>query len=560
MSWREATVAREGTHHEFRGEPLYAERFHEVLKFHEPGLAPVRLEERAWHIRPDGSAAYGRRFARTFGFYQGVAAVAAADGWHHVRPDGTDLYPARYSWCGNFQDQRCTVRDANGEYLHLGTDGEPVCLRRWRYAGDYRDGAAVVQGDDGRSTHVDPEGNGLHGQWFLDLDVYHKALARGRDAAGWMHVDAGGRPVYERRFAAVEPFYNGQARVERFDGAFEVIDVTGATIVELRPARRTEFHALSADLVGYWRTETLATGVRLGVIEALPACTARVARRCGLSPDGAGRLLDALGELGVVAFDGERWSTTARGAYLFAAHPQSLAGAAVEYAGPLGLTWKDLLAALRGEPAGRGDLFRDVAGNPERRAVHHRMLASYAAHDYPPLVPHLPIEAGDAVFDAAGGTGELARSIAEHFPGVDVVVGDLPDVLRGGAKGGVRAVGFDLFAEWPVRPDVVVLARVLHDWDDEAGACILRRAVQALRPGGRVAVVEFLRPDRGFAGALCDLHLLSTTGGRERRRYEWVQLLESAGLHVSRVREGGGVPSLLVAEPSGQTPRQGSAS
>ncbi len=52
--------------------------------------------------------------------------------------------------------------------------------------------------------------------------------------AGWMHVDRAGEPAYARRFAAVEPFYNAQARVERFDGGLEVIDERGATIVELR--------------------------------------------------------------------------------------------------------------------------------------------------------------------------------------------------------------------------------------------------------------------------------------------------------------------------------------
>jgi len=36
------------------------------------------------------------------------------------------------------------------------------------------------------------------------------------------------------RFAAVEPFYNGQARVERMDGRLEVIDETGKFLIELR--------------------------------------------------------------------------------------------------------------------------------------------------------------------------------------------------------------------------------------------------------------------------------------------------------------------------------------
>ena len=57
---------------------------------------------------------------------------------------------------------------------------------------------------------------------------------RARDARGWTHVDRDGRPAYTARFAMVEPFYNGQARVERHDGALEVIDERGDTLVALR--------------------------------------------------------------------------------------------------------------------------------------------------------------------------------------------------------------------------------------------------------------------------------------------------------------------------------------
>ena len=119
-------------------------------------------------------------------------------------------------------------------YLHLDEEGEPAYPERHRYAGDFRDGVAVVQREDGGHTHVDRAGRLLHGRWFVDLDVFHKGLARARDEAGWTHVDREGRAVHPRRFAAVEPFYNGQARVERFAGGLEVIDEHGETKVVLR--------------------------------------------------------------------------------------------------------------------------------------------------------------------------------------------------------------------------------------------------------------------------------------------------------------------------------------
>lgn len=234
MDWRDLVVSPEGTHHR-RGElSAYDDRFDEVLKFHAPGLAPVCRGGRAWHIRADGSEAYGRRFARCFGFYEGRAAVAGEDGWHHINVEGVDAYGVRHAWCGNFQGGRAVVRASDERYLHITPDGAPCYTASWRYAGDFRDGIAVVQGDDGRSSHIDAAGALLHGRWFLDLDVFHKGFARARDERGWTHVDGKGEAVYTRRFAMVEPFYNGQARVERHDGALEVIDEAGGTLVTLR--------------------------------------------------------------------------------------------------------------------------------------------------------------------------------------------------------------------------------------------------------------------------------------------------------------------------------------
>ncbi|MCZ6688101.1 MAG: methyltransferase [Planctomycetota bacterium] len=236
VDWFATTISDDGSHHLLDGKPLYEAHFDEVLTFHTPGLAPVRRGLNAWHIRPDGSPAYERRFLHTFGFYERVAAVLTEEGWCHIRPDASDAYPDRYAWCGNFQGGRCTVRLPNGSYFHITASGAAAYQNRWRYAGDYSDGRGVVQGDDGTYTHIDLDGKAIHGRWFLDLDVFHKRIARARDDGGWLHVDFLGNAIYSRRFAMVEPFYNGQARVETFDGSLEVIDEAAVALVVLRPA------------------------------------------------------------------------------------------------------------------------------------------------------------------------------------------------------------------------------------------------------------------------------------------------------------------------------------
>ena len=89
--WRRTTVAPEGTHHLLEGQPLYAARFREVLKFHAPGLAPLRDDAAAWHIELDGRPDYPVRYIRTFGFYDLRAAVVAPDPCPHSLPLWTPL-------------------------------------------------------------------------------------------------------------------------------------------------------------------------------------------------------------------------------------------------------------------------------------------------------------------------------------------------------------------------------------------------------------------------------------------------------------------------------------
>ena len=550
MTWRDTSVAPAGTHHLRGNDPLYDERFDEVLKFHAPGLAPARRGDEAWHIRLDGSPAYDNRFRRTFGFYEGLAAVIASDGWYHIHPDGSELDAARYDWCGNFQGGRCTVREDGGTYLHITPEGQPAYTVRWRYAGDFRDGVAVVQASDGRSTHIDPRGDELHGIWFLDLDVFHKGYARACDDDGWTHIDSTGRPLYSRRFAAVEPFYNGQARVERFDGGLEVIDESGQRVVELRPARRSEFAALSGDMVGFWRTQTICSAVELGVFETMPASTEGIAGACGLSPGRARRLLRALAELRLTVFDAGEWKATDRGEYLRSGHPLTLADAAKEYGKYFPRMWAALSDALRADGSWRApDIFGEVAKNADRTDGHHRMLMSYALHDYATVPAALGLRGDERIVDAGGGLGAFATMMVDEYPQLRVVVLDRPEVVERASQ---RRLGSnidlrpaDLFHAWGVEADAVLLARVLHDWDDEKAAEILRHARQTMPVGGRLFVVEMLVPEAGVAGSLCDLHLLMATGGAERTATEYVALLGQAGFDLRDIRRLPALPAII---------------
>lgn len=558
-TWRQTTVAADGTHHVLAGQALYPQRFSWVLKFHEPGLAAVADHSGAYHIDPLGRPAYPARFRRTFGFYEGLAAVTTGDGtWLHIHPDGTPLGITRYGFCGNFQNGRCVVREKDGSSFHITAAGLPAYAQRYLYTGDYRDECAVVQRADGLHSHIDPNGQLVHGHWFIDLDVFHKGLARARDDRGWHHIDQTGAAVYDARFAMVEPFYNGIARVETSDGALLLITEEGQIQQQLRPARQSALAAVSSDLVGFWRTQTLRAAVELGVFDALPGSLDALAQRCQVPVDRMRRLARALEELGLLAHSGDTMTATTRGVLLRADHPLSLAPAARLWAADHYQAWTLLPSCLRDGISASQRLysmgwFQHIAEDGPALHGYHAALTSYSRHDYAALPQILNLTAHRQIIDAGGGSGALLASLLQAAPTLRGVLLERPEVCRlfqAPADVAIRclAVPADLFLPWQVQGDAVILARVLHDFADEDAGRLLEHARRALPASGRLYIVEMLLPPQGGAGGLLDLNMLVMTGGKERTLTEFQSLLHRTGFAFHSVLPLPAVSSVIVAE------------
>jgi len=205
----------------------------EILKFHPPGIAPVKDNTGWYHINMQEEPIYDERYERTFGFYCNRAAVIKESNWFHIDENGKRIYSQNYAWCGNYQENLCTVRDFSNLYFHLDLNGNEIYKEKHLYCGDFRDGIACVKLKTGFFKHIDCNGNFINDKEFLGLGVFHKKFATAKDKDGWFHIDTLGEQAYSRRFANIEPFYNGQAKVELFDGYFEIIGEKGETILKI---------------------------------------------------------------------------------------------------------------------------------------------------------------------------------------------------------------------------------------------------------------------------------------------------------------------------------------
>ena len=97
--------------------------------------------------------------------------------------------------------------------------------------------------------------------------------------------------------------------------------------------------------------------------------------------------------------------------------------------------------------------------------------------------------------------------------------------------------------------DLFLLKHIIHDWDDDQSVLIISNCVRALRPSGRVVLVERVLPETASKSeaSLADLNMLVLLPGRERTEREYADLISRAGLRLDRVTDTHSSISVLEA-------------
>ncbi|HTP30136.1 MAG TPA: ubiquinone/menaquinone biosynthesis methyltransferase [Anaeromyxobacteraceae bacterium] len=127
------------------------------------------------------------------------------------------------------------------------------------------------------------------------------------------------------------------------------------------------------------------------------------------------------------------------------------------------------------------------------------------------LVRELALAPGERLIDLCAGTMDVAGEARRRVPGARVVCADfsLPMLTRGARKTGLPATQADALA-LPFRDEVFDAAAVAFGMRNlEALAAGLREIARVLKPGGRLGVLEFFRPQSPASRALHRAHRLT---------------------------------------------------
>jgi len=135
--------------------------------------------------------------------------------------------------------------------------------------------------------------------------------------------------------------------------------------------------------------------------------------------------------------------------------------------------------------------------------------------------------------------------ILGKYPTASAVLADLPHVAedarqRIAARGlteRCEVAAIDMFAGVPAGGDAYLLKHVLHNCCSDKSVVILRHCRAALRPGGRILIIDSVIPSSGRAlfSTLGDLQELGLGGAGERTEGEFRELCAAASLTLSRI-------------------------
>ncbi|XP_057447810.1 trans-resveratrol di-O-methyltransferase-like [Lotus japonicus] len=164
----------------------------------------------------------------------------------------------------------------------------------------------------------------------------------------------------------------------------------------------------------------------------------------------------------------------------------------------------------------------------------------------------------ESLIDVGGGTGTVAKAIAESFPHLKCIVFDLLHVVVGlqGTEN-LKYVEGDMFKKIPPA-DAILLKWILHDWSDEECLTILKKCKEALKSKGKegkVIIIDMVREEeKGDNESVetqlfFDMLMMTLVTGKERNKKEWDTLISCAGFSHYKITPVLGLRSVIEIYP-----------
>jgi SAM-dependent methyltransferase len=316
----------------------------------------------------------------------------------------------------------------------------------------------------------------------------------------------------------------------------------------------------------YWVSQAVYVAAKLGIADFLksgPRPCSEIATLVGADQRSLFRIMRCLSSLGVFSHaNKDSFALSPLGESLRSDIPGSLRAIIIT----LGEIHYQACGAL---------LHGVQTGSPSFEKVFGTSLFEYLAHrsedadcfndgmsDVGAMLAYAVILAYDfghvsSIVDVGGGNGRFLEKVLELFPEINGTVLDCASAIDEALSSGKQKsshcsyVTGDFFVSVPTGADLYILCGVVHDWDDDRAATILRNCRQAMPATGRLLLLEAVVPenDSMHFSKILDINMMAMSSGRERTGAEFNELLTAAGFKMVKIVATMAPQSLIEAIP-----------
>ena len=242
---------------------------------------------------------------------------------------------------------------------------------------------------------------------------------------------------------------------------------------------------------------TVTTAAKCGILSRLaksPASVDAISEDLGLAPEACDKVVRALVALGVLENDEDTFRVVPDLEPLFNHGPDDLTPF-LEHSHRMYENWGENLETWL-----RTGTWPRRERQPKEVQNFGRAMRGVGIRTAKTVVDHIDLEGVRTILDIGGSLGHWAQVFCEKAPGVSATVFDIEETAAAGRKlhmgtefeGSIAFSGGDYLSDDLGHGfDLILIANVLHQELAEQASELIRRAADALAPGGRLCVVDF---------------------------------------------------------------------
>lgn len=311
---------------------------------------------------------------------------------------------------------------------------------------------------------------------------------------------------------------------------------------------------LSEMLTAYWTSQAIYVAAKLGIADLLAAGSKtadQLAKATATQPAALYRMLRMLASQGVFAEEGDRrFRQTPLSECLRGDVPGSQKAFATmmgeeHYRASAELLYSVQTGKTAFEKVFGAPVFDYLSKHPVEAANFDAAMVSVHGRETAAVLDAYDLSQVGLLADVGGGNGSLLIGALTRHPKLRGLLFDLPGVIvrakanvaRAGLSDRMTFVAGSFFESVAEGADVYLMRHIIHDWNDEQCATILRACHRAMRDDARLLIVESIIPpgNERFFGKLLDLIMLALPGGKERTEEEYRALLQGAGFRLTSI-------------------------